>query len=77
MLIAAANARCLTGQGQFELDRTECRSHYGSGKLFRFLGKHIVNDHIHLHVKIHAEREGRELDDEKPSSQTDLILNAS
>ena len=30
-------------------------SHYGSGKLFRFLGQHLVNDHIHLHVKIHAD----------------------
>ena len=29
---------------------------YGSGKLFRYLGPHLVNDHIHLHVKIHAER---------------------
>jgi hypothetical protein len=36
----------------------EFGSHYGSGKLFRFLGKHIVNDHIHLHVEIHAVREG-------------------
>ena len=45
----------LTGQGQFELDRTEFGSHYGSGKLFRFLGQHLVNDHIHLHVKIHAD----------------------
>ena len=48
----------LTGQGQFELDRTEYGSHYSSGKLFRFLGKHLVNDHIHLHVKIHAEWQG-------------------
>ncbi|HEY3839452.1 MAG TPA: YceI family protein [Bryobacteraceae bacterium] len=48
----------LTGQGQFELDRTEYGSQYGSGKLFRFLGKHLVNDHIHLHVKIRAEKEG-------------------
>jgi hypothetical protein len=38
-------------------DRTAHGSHYGSGKLFRFLGKHLVNDHVHLHVKIHAERE--------------------
>jgi hypothetical protein len=48
----------ITGQGVLTHDRTEFGSHYGSGKLFRFLGKHIVNDHIHLHVKIHAEREG-------------------
>ena len=42
------------------LEHAEFGSHYGSGKLFRFLGKHIVNDHIHLHVKIHAAREGGE-----------------
>jgi hypothetical protein len=29
-----------------------------SGKLFRFLAKHLVNDHIPLHVKIHADRQG-------------------
>ena len=57
VLIATDGPR-LTGQGVLALDRTEFGSHYGSGKLFRFLGKHIVNDHIHLHVKIHAEREG-------------------
>jgi polyisoprenoid-binding protein YceI len=48
----------ITGQGQFELDRTEYASHYGSGKLFRFLGKHIVNDHVHLHIKVQADRVG-------------------
>jgi polyisoprenoid-binding protein YceI len=58
VLIATSDdASRVTAQGQFELDRTEYGSHYGSGKLFRFLGKHIVNDHIHLHVKIHADRE--------------------
>ena len=57
MLIAMDGPR-LTGQGVLTFDRTEFGSHYGSSKLFRFLGKHIVNDHIHLHVKIHAEREG-------------------
>jgi polyisoprenoid-binding protein YceI len=59
VLIATTDdASRLTAQGQFELDRTDYGSHYGSGKLFRFLGKHIVNDHVHLHVKIHADREG-------------------
>ena len=43
--------------GQLELDRTAHGSHYGSSKLFRFLGKHLVSDLIHLHVEIHAERE--------------------
>ena len=45
-------------KGALTLDRTAYGSHYGSGKLFRYLGPHVVNDHIHLHVKIHAEREG-------------------
>lgn len=57
VLIAAKDdARHLTGQGVLTLDRTAYGSQYGSGKFFRFLGPHIVNDHIHLHVKIHAER---------------------
>jgi hypothetical protein len=30
-------------------------SQYGAGKLTRFPGKHLV---IHLHVKIHADRQG-------------------
>lgn len=59
VLIAAKDdARHLTGQGVLALDRTAYGSQYGSGKLFRFLGPHIVNDHIHLHFKIHAERRG-------------------
>jgi polyisoprenoid-binding protein YceI len=55
-VIAAADADHLTGQAQFELDRTQFGSQYGSGKLFAFLGKHVVNDHIHLHIKLHATR---------------------
>jgi rhodanese-related sulfurtransferase/polyisoprenoid-binding protein YceI len=55
-VIAAADADDLTGQAQFEIDRTQFGSHYGSGRLFAFLGKHVVNDHIHLHVKLHAQR---------------------
>lgn len=53
-VIAAADSDHLTGQAQFELDRTQFGSHYGSGRLFAFLGKHVVNDHIHLHIKLHA-----------------------
>jgi hypothetical protein len=55
-VIAAADADHLTGQAQFELDRTQFGSHYGSGRLFAFLGKHVVNDHIHLHIKLQASR---------------------
>lgn len=57
VLIAATDdGGQITAQGQFELDRTEYGSQYGSGKLFRFLGKHLVNDLVHLHVKIVASR---------------------
>jgi polyisoprenoid-binding protein YceI/rhodanese-related sulfurtransferase len=55
-VIAAADTDHLTGQAQFELDRTQFGSHYGSGRLFAFLGKHVVNDHVHLHIKLHAAR---------------------
>ena len=53
-LIARADTGRLTGQAVLELDRTDYGSQYGSGKFFRFLGKHLVNDHIQLHLKIHA-----------------------
>lgn len=56
-IVAAAAGDRVTAQGQFELDRTLYGSLYGSGRFFRFLGKHVVNDHIHLHVKIHADHE--------------------
>jgi polyisoprenoid-binding protein YceI len=57
VLIAAKDdGQHLTGQGVLDLDRTAYGSQYGSGKLFRFLGPHVVNDHIHLHVKIQAVR---------------------
>ena len=55
-VIAAAEADRLTGQAQFEIDRTQFGSHYGSGRLYAFLGRHVVNDHVHLHVKLHARR---------------------
>jgi polyisoprenoid-binding protein YceI/rhodanese-related sulfurtransferase len=55
-VIAAADSDHLTGQAQFEIDRTQFGSLYGSGRFFAFLGKHVVNDHIQLHVKLHAQR---------------------
>lgn len=55
VVVATADGKRITGQGQFELDRTEFGSIYGSGRFFKFLGKHVVNDFIHLHVKIHAD----------------------
>jgi polyisoprenoid-binding protein YceI len=55
-VIATADGNRVTGQAQIEIDRTDFGSIYGSGKFFSFLGKHVVNDIIHLHVKIHADR---------------------
>ncbi len=55
ILVATADGQHLTAQGLLDLDRTQFGSSYGSGRLFRFLGKHIVNDHIHLHLKVHAD----------------------
>lgn len=56
LIAASEDGQSITGQGQFEIDRTEFGSQYGSGKLFRFLGKHLVNDMVHLHVKMQAVR---------------------
>lgn len=55
-VIAAADADHLTGQAELDLDRTQFGANYGSGRLFAFLGKHVVNDHVHLHLKLHAKR---------------------
>ena len=55
-VIAAADTGHVTAQAHLELDRTLFGSCYGSGKFFAFLGKHVVNDLIHLHLKIHATR---------------------
>ena len=55
-VVAIGDAKHITAQAQIEIDRTRWGSRYGSGKFFAFLGKHVVNDHIQLHLKIHAER---------------------
>jgi polyisoprenoid-binding protein YceI len=57
VIAAKDDARHLTGQGVLNLDRTAYGSQYGSGKCFRFLGQHLVNDYIDLHVKIHAKQQ--------------------
>ena len=54
LVAAKEGGNHLTGQGVLELDRTDYGSRYGSGKFFRFLGQYLVNDHVHLHLKIHA-----------------------
>jgi polyisoprenoid-binding protein YceI len=55
-VIAADGEGRLTGQACLDIDRTEFGSIYGSGRFFRFLGKHVVNDVVHLHLRIHAVR---------------------
>lgn len=39
-------------QAMMDLDRTVWGSEYGSGKFFARLGQHVVNDVVHLHVKV-------------------------
>lgn len=53
-VIAAADESHVTAQAHIQLDRTLFGSRYGSGKFFAFLGKHVVNDLIQLHLKIQA-----------------------
>ncbi len=53
-VIAAADSDHLTAQAQLDFDRTKFGSHYGSGRFFAYLGQHVVNDLIDLHLKIHA-----------------------
>ncbi len=53
-VIAAADTEHVTAQAHIQLNRTLFGSRYGSGKFFAFLGKHVVNDFIQLHLKIHA-----------------------
>lgn len=55
-VIASADGKRVTGQAQVTIDRTDFGSIYGSGRFFRFLGKHVVNDHLNLDLMIHADR---------------------
>ncbi|MEM8883417.1 MAG: YceI family protein [Planctomycetota bacterium] len=43
-------------QGAFQFDRTRWGSRYGSGKLFHFLGGHLVHDGIQVTVRMVATR---------------------
>ena len=44
------------GQAELDIDRTRWGANYGSGKFYEFLGKHLVSDWVHLHLKIVAVR---------------------
>jgi polyisoprenoid-binding protein YceI len=41
-------------QAQLWIDRTEWGVNYGSGRLYEFLGMHLVNDHVSLDLTITA-----------------------
>jgi polyisoprenoid-binding protein YceI len=51
----------ISAQAQFEIDRTRWGVLYGSSRFYDFLGKHLVNDAIHLHLKIHLDRSALEV----------------
>ncbi|MGF1657519.1 MAG: YceI family protein [Verrucomicrobiales bacterium] len=60
LIAAHPQGERITAQAELQLDRTLFGSIYGSGRVFRHLGPHLVNDHIHLHLKIHADRKSDE-----------------
>jgi polyisoprenoid-binding protein YceI len=41
-----------TAQGVLDIDRTLWGVNYGSAKFFGRLGQHLVNDDVHLHLKV-------------------------
>jgi polyisoprenoid-binding protein YceI len=51
-LVAEKEDGSFVAQAVLEIDRTEWGSIYGSGKFFARLGQHVVNDLIHLHLKV-------------------------
>lgn len=56
--VAGTNdGKTLGAQTEFDLDRTQWGAIYGSGKFFERLGGHLVNDLIHLHLKIVAHKQ--------------------
>jgi polyisoprenoid-binding protein YceI len=53
-LIAVDGKGDLYAQAEFDLDRTIWGANYGSGRIFERLGMHVVNDLVHLHLKLVA-----------------------
>lgn len=51
-LVAEKEEGIYVAQAVFEIDRTEWDSIYGSGRFFARLGQHVVNDKVHLHLKV-------------------------
>jgi rhodanese-related sulfurtransferase/polyisoprenoid-binding protein YceI len=51
-MIARKSDGAYTAQALITIDRTEWGVLYGSSRFFARLGEHVVNDHIHLHLKV-------------------------
>lgn len=51
-LVAGKEDGSYVAQAMVDFDRTLWGSIYGSGKFFSRLGQHVVNDVIHLHLKV-------------------------
>ena len=51
-VVAHQSEGAFTAQALLDLDRTEWGAIYGSAKFFGRLGQHLVNDDLHLHLKI-------------------------
>jgi rhodanese-related sulfurtransferase len=55
-VVGQSDPSTIAGQAHLEFDRTRWDVLYGSGRFFAFLGKHLVNDLVHLHLIIFANR---------------------
>lgn len=53
-IISGSADRSLIGVAELEIDRTRWNVRYGSGRFFKMLGKHLVNDPILLLMKVVA-----------------------
>jgi polyisoprenoid-binding protein YceI/rhodanese-related sulfurtransferase len=51
-VIALKSDGAYAAQALISIDRTEWGVLYGSPRFFARLGEHVVNDHIHLHLKV-------------------------
>jgi polyisoprenoid-binding protein YceI/rhodanese-related sulfurtransferase len=55
-IVGQPDFETIAAQAHLDFDRTRWDVQYGSGKFFAFLGKHLVNDLVHLHLLIGAKR---------------------
>lgn len=51
-VVARKTAGAFTAQARLDIDRTSWGSVYGSAKFFGGLGEHLVNDVVHLYLKV-------------------------